>query len=541
MSARTELAMSHLLKTPGGYYFRIHVPKDLQAKLGKREMKKPLHTLNRLHATHMSATLAIRYHEYFGQLRGESMSKPLFTGIELNDGKFKPDGTFEFGSFKSDPRYPEAEKMLLEDFMQQMQSKLSLPQPTNSFPTPAPTPEVVVQSPAEVTVKPSSTSLLFSQAIEKYIDEKFVLAPDVTEAYKTTVANDLGMLVELIGDLPIAEIDRDKAVKVYSQLLKLPANFKRCFPDMTVEKLCESGIKARSKRTVNATMANASALFEWLVLRKLAGTDYFAGLRASDKSKGRSRYTDEELTLIFSHPVFTDHEFNYAYHFFFPLAALLSGTRLNELAQLRLSDITEEAGIMVLNVTDDEETKAKSEAGIRRVPVHPKLLELGFGEYVKSRKGQHLLFEGLRLDEKTGRRSANASAWYGRFRKAIGLCQRGKDFHSFRHTVVSELIDKEIDERVIKALIGHAEGLSKAVLKSDVTFDTYGKMRFNVNSLHRAICTLNFDDVLGNVVPWNSKVLPIKRIANFKERGKDSHAPAAALKLKIAVESKLES
>jgi hypothetical protein len=195
MSARTELAMSHLLKTPGGYYFRIHVPKDLQAKLGKREMKKPLHTLNRLHATHMSATLAIRYHEYFGQLRGESMSKPLFTGIELNDGKFKPDGTFEFGSFKSDPRYPEAEKMLLEDLMQQMQSKLSLPQPTNSFPTP----EVVVQSSAEVTVKPSSTSLLFSQAIEKYIDEKFVLAPDVTEVcecrYNLTIVDSVNQIV----------------------------------------------------------------------------------------------------------------------------------------------------------------------------------------------------------------------------------------------------------------------------------------------------------------------------------------------------------
>lgn len=531
--------MSHLLKTPGGYYFRIHVPKDLQAKLGKREMKKPLHTLNRLQATHMSATLAIQYHEYFGQLRGDSMSKPLFTRVEFTGGKFNSDGSFEFDRYKSDPRYPEAEKMLLEDFMQKMQSTLSLPHSPNPLPIPEPAPiTVVVAQPSdEVAVKPTNTSLLFSQAIKKYINEKFILSPDVTESYKTTVANDLGMLVELIGDLPIEEIDRDKAVKVYSQLLKLPANFKRRFPDKTVEELCEKGVKgveARSKRTVNATMANASSLFEWLVLRKLAGTDYFAGLRSSDKSKGRCRYSDEELTLIFSHPVFTDHEFNYAYHFFFPLAALLSGTRLNELAQLRLSDITEENGIMVLNVTDDDETKAKSEAGVRRVPVHPKLMELGFGEYVKSRKGQHLLFDGLRLDESTGRRSPNASAWYGRFRKAIGLYQRGKDFHSFRHTVVFALIDKEVDERVIKALVGHAEGLSKAVLKNDVTFDTYGKMRFNVNSLHRAICNLNFDDVLGNVVPWNSKALPIKRIANFKERGKDSHAPAAALKLKIA-------
>jgi integrase len=535
--------MSYLLLCPNCYYFRMHVPISLQATMKKREVKQPLHTLNRLQASRISAMLAYQYQQYFDQLRGKPMSKPLFSKIELNNPEVKPDGTLTFSSIKTDPRYPEAEKEMFEYFKQELKQKYTLIQPPEPA-SPLPAPIVVAQPSAEVTVKPTNTSLLFSQAIKKYINEKFILSPDVTESYKTTVTNDLGMLVELIGDLPIEEIDRDKAVKVYSQLLKLPANFKRRFPDKTVEELCEEvveGVEARSKRTVNATMANASSLFEWLVLRKLAGTDYFAGLRSSDKSKGRCRYSDEELTLIFSHPVFTDHEFNYAYHFFFPLAALLSGTRLNELAQLRLSDITEEDGIMVLNITDDDETKAKSEAGVRRVPVHPKLMELGFGEYVKSRKGQHLLFDGLRLDESTGRRSPNASAWYGRFRKAIGLYQRGKDFHSFRHTVVFALIDKEVDERVIKALVGHAEGLSKAVLKSDVTFDVYGKMRFNVNSLHRAICNLNFDDVLGNVVPWNSKALPIKRIANFKERGKDSHAPAAALKLKIAVEANPEN
>jgi hypothetical protein len=278
-------------------------------------------------------------------------------------------------------------------------------------------------------------------------------------------------------------------------------------------------------------MANASALFEWLVLRNLARTDYFKGLRMTDTSSGRCRFTDEELALVFSHPVFTKHEFNYPYQFFLPLAALLSGARQNELAQLRPSDITEESGILVLNVIDDDETNVKSDAGVRRVPVHPKLIELGFGEYVKSRKGHHWLFDGLRIDEKTGRRSANVSAWFTRFRQAIDLYERGKDFHSFRHTVVFTLIDNEIDERLIKALVGHAEGLSKEVLKSDVTFDVYGKMRFNVNTLLRAICTIKFNHVLGNVIPWNSKTVPVKRIANFADSGKGVHELAAALLL----------
>ena len=257
-------------------------------------------------------------------------------------------------------------------------------------------------------------------------------------------------------------------------------------------------------------------------------------MRSSSTSAGRSRYVDDELILIFSHPVFTEHELNFPYQYFCPLVALLSGARLNELCQLRLSDITEEDGITILNITDDDETKTKTKAGIRRVPVHPFLLKLGFGEYIKSRKGHHMLFDGLRLEAETGRWSANASAWYGRFRESIDLRQRGKDFHSFRHNVISMLIDKEVDERLIKALVGHAEGLSKEVLKSDVTFDVYGKMRFNANTLHREICKLDFEDILGNVVPWHSGVVPIKRIADFVERGKAAHAPAAALREKIA-------
>jgi integrase len=544
--------MLYLLNTPGGYYFRMRVPKDLREKSGKREIKKPLHTSSRLHAQRMSVTLIAQCHEYFRQLRGSTVSKPLFSSIEFSAPEIRPDGTLKFGSLKTDPLQLEAEKEMFRFIVQAMQiqsaknqstletNEASPSTPTLQVPPLAPTiaiPESVAVTPTHSTSKSatvSSSSMLFSEAIEKYVKEKFILSPDVTVAYKKNVSNDLSVFVELIGDIPINLIDRDTAVDAYVKLQKLPSQFKRSFPDMTIDELVASDIPARSGRTVNAAMANISGLFEWLVLQKLVNADYFTKLRSSSTSAGRSRYNDDELILIFSHPVFTDHEFNFPYHYFCPIVSLLSGARLNELCQLRLSDITEENGITILNITDDEETKTKTKAGIRRVPVHPFLLKLGFGEYIKSRKGHHMLFDGLRLEPETGRWSANASAWYGRFRKSIDLRQRGKDFHSFRHNVISMLIDKEVDERLIKAVVGHAEGLSKEVLKTDVTFDVYGKMRFNANTLHRTICELNFDDILENVVPWHPGIVPIKHIANFAERGKAAHAPAAALRKKIA-------
>lgn len=71
--------------------------------------------------------------------------------------------------------------------------------------------------------------------------------------------------------------------------------------------------------------------------------------------------------------------------------------RVNEIAQLLLSDLTVIDGIDCFNVTDepdanDEDDKqeiarrksVKTEAGKRIVPIHPKLIELDLLHYTQS-------------------------------------------------------------------------------------------------------------------------------------------------------------
>ena len=40
----------------------------------------------------------------------------------------------------------------------------------------------------------------------------------------------------------------------------------------------------------------------------------------------------------------------------------------------------------MIHVEDTEDTNVKSDAGIRKVPVHPRLIKLGFIEYIAKQK-----------------------------------------------------------------------------------------------------------------------------------------------------------
>ena len=58
------------------------------------------------------------------------------------------------------------------------------------------------------------------------------------------------------------------------------------------------------------------------------------------------------------------------------------------------------------------------------------------------------------------------SRWFAKYLKKLGIKKKGKNFHSFRHTVVNKLITKKVYEPFIKELIGHSHG--------SITMDVYG-------------------------------------------------------------------
>ena len=73
----------------------------------------------------------------------------------------------------------------------------------------------------------------------------------------------------------------------------------------------------------------------------------------------------------------------------------------------------------------------KTKAGNRLVPLHPKLLELGFLDYweqVKTRK-KSKLFPNLKQGFRTTY-GDSVSKWFARYLTQLGIKKKGKNFHS---------------------------------------------------------------------------------------------------------------
>jgi integrase len=141
------------------------------------------------------------------------------------------------------------------------------------------------------------------------------------------------------------------------------------------------------------------------------------------------------------------------------LVAMFTGMRLNEIASLTYGQLFEEEGVPVIEVTD-----AKTVAGERKVPLHPKLswlMERGKGQPPEARVWPKFAPEGP--GKKPG---GDAGKEFSRFKRARGFTDRRKVFHSFRKNVVGQLEAARIPQNEVAQLVGHE--------KQGLTFGTYG-------------------------------------------------------------------
>lgn len=93
---------------------------------------------------------------------------------------------------------------------------------------------------------------------------------------------------------------------------------------------------------------------------------------------------------------------------------------------------------------------AKTEAGIRQVPIHKRLIELGLLCFAENQDGH--LFP-----------NANSKAitrWFASFKSKVGILLANdfvnrRVFHSFRHTFITKASDRGISQQLITAVVGH--------------------------------------------------------------------------------------
>jgi len=235
------------------------------------------------------------------------------------------------------------------------------------------------------------------------------------------------------------------------------------------------GDEPRNIATVNKLLSRYSALLEWAKCQGCYDVEenYFGRLTINDPrdEKGlRDPFSLEQLEQLFI--VLNTTRQTHSYYYWLPRIALFTGMRLNEICQLHLSDIKEVDGIFVFDINNEEEKTLKTISSKRYTPIHSKLIELGLIKLVDALKqnGKKRLFEELKYNKKDQNYADLPSKWFGRIREKLGWVNLTPmlDFHSFRHTVITDLQEKELPEYRVAAIVGQKVGGGE-------TYQRYGK------------------------------------------------------------------
>lgn len=227
----------------------------------------------------------------------------------------------------------------------------------------------------------------------------------------------------------------------------------------------ERGLKTR---TVQKRIANLHALFKTGIKEEMTQSNPASDIEVEDSEldgSDRLPYDLNDIHRIFSSPIYMMRERPQGgageAAAWLPALALYTGARLEEAGQLTVDDIKCEYGIHFIWITNiDQEHRVKTKSSRRRVPIHPDLIEAGFLRFVERRRkeGGGRLFPLLKRNN-IGVLTANWSKWWGRYaRKVLGITDRRKVFHSFRHAFKDAAREAEIEEQKSDAITGHAGG-----------------------------------------------------------------------------------
>lgn len=364
----------------------------------------------------------------------------------------------------------------------------------------------------------SEEQTLLSVAYQKYLEGMKKL--DKRETQKKN--NTLNLWLEIIGDTPLGLIDKEKVRHFVSVLQKLPSNRKKRYKEKTVKEVLELDIpkdQLMNNKTINSYISPLSTFMAKYAIPKYdlgSKENPFVGMyleKEGDEEDLRDPFSEKQLIGMFTTPVYKGCKGVKATQkykkgklviknsmYWTPLIALYSGARLNEILQLYTKDIYQVDKVWVFELIDDEDDKRiKTKTSKRIVPIHPKLIEMGFIEYlekVKKKKEKRVFYDAEIADDGTYSNKFSKNFTY--FLERFDLKTKTTSFHSFRHNVIDAFrFCEEVDEETSNAITGHKAEGTRSIYGSGKR--TTENLKKHVPKLAKAMKHLQYpflDDIL---------------------------------------------
>ncbi len=246
-------------------------------------------------------------------------------------------------------------------------------------------------------------------------------------------------------------------------LAKMPKNKGKysALVGLSLKELAEADEKYEriSVKTLNDKLVALEAFFAWCCTHEFIERNPAKGLMLTDLRRARDQREpyekeDFEKLLEFLSKLSPEEE---PHSYWIPLIGMFSGMRLGEICQLEASDMEKFEGLWCFDINERGDDKnLKTSASVRRIPIHPMLLSLGFEAYIESAKERGV--KRIWPDENEPWKSDFTKAfskWYGYHSKKRISNSARKCFHSLRHAFINTLRQKGVSTDMIADMVGH--------------------------------------------------------------------------------------
>ncbi len=378
----------------------------------------------------------------------------------------------------------------------------------------------VIENYAPEPIEPYLVEIkLIREVVDEFLDlRKGTIGEKMLDEYKV-ITDDF---IEIIGNIPVSSLSKDSIRTYISTQIKLPPNRRKNpkYREMSIVEVMKlKGVNPQSRINVNKFLTRLTTFMNFGVSQGYIKENYILGMKIPiPKTEGRKKrepFSPEDLGKILSPKSYLDwtvdfgkttksrkpNVVKYQNSFYWAfLIGIFSGMRTNETAQLRIGDIIKKENVWMISIDETEGKSVKTTSSIRKVPVHPTLISLGFIDYVKiiKSKGVDRVFPEL-TKQRDGYSTKISQHYNEKFLPSVGVWKKQvKVLYSTRHTFINRCYNKGVDRDIIKSIVGH---------EPDFTMDVYGGSPFTPKQLYQGISKVSYSNI-----KWNRIKVDWKKI-----------------------------